>query len=114
VDDLSGVPYGVVVNSGGLVLNNTVTPESIFAEATAKGVGDGGSVDPTHIQGYWLGVDDITAGSYAGNTFVSASFLNDGTTAVDAGADVGSVGGSAVTGATIANVWKGKAGTNDE
>ena len=84
-----------------MVLNNKVTAESIFAETTAKDVANGGSVDPTHIEAYWLANADVTAASYAGNLFVSATQLNDELTAVDANAGVKSAGADLVTGADM-------------
>jgi len=99
VDDLSGTPYGIEFGANGLVLNNTVTPEAIFAKATAKDVASGGSTDETHTEAYWLANADVTATGYTGPLFISASKKNDGTTAVDAGAAVNSTNGAAVTGA---------------
>ena len=100
VDDLSGVPYGIQINAGGLVLNNTVTPEAIFATRTAKDDANGGNTtDPAHTENYWLGAADFTAAAYTGPLFVSSTTLNNGATAVDAGAAVNSTGAQAVTGA---------------
>jgi uncharacterized membrane protein len=101
VDDLSGTPYGVqIVGSKGLVLNNTVTPEAIFATSTAKDDANGGNTtDPTHTEAYWLANVDVTNAAYTGPLFVSATTLNDGSTAIDDGAAVNSTGGTAVTGA---------------
>jgi uncharacterized membrane protein len=87
VDDLSGTPTGVEIKSGGLALINEVTPSAIYAIETAKGTSDGGSDSATHISTYW--------GAVTGNADISE----------------GSAG--TVTGATTANIWKGKAGSND-
>jgi len=84
VDDLSGTPTGVEILSGKLTLVNEVTPTAIYATATSKGVADGGSADATHISSYW----DATTGN--ANITTGA------------------------TGATTANIWKGKAGSNDK
>jgi hypothetical protein len=101
VDDLSSVPYGVQISgSKGLVLNNTVTPEAIFATSTAKDDANGGdTTNAAHTESYWLAMADVTGASYTGPLFVSATTLNDGTTAVDAGAAVNSTDALAVTGA---------------
>jgi hypothetical protein len=88
VDDLSGTPYGIQILSGGLELINEVVATDIYATETAKGVGDGGSTNATHISDYW-------------------TTDNPGTVAFET--DQGSI-----TGATIADIWKGQAGTNDE
>jgi uncharacterized membrane protein len=101
VDDLSGVPYGIqITGNKGLVLNNAVNPEDIFATTTAKDDANGGNTtDPAHTESYWLAVADITGAAYTGPLFVSATTLNDGSTAVDAGAAVNSTDALAVTGA---------------
>jgi len=100
VDDLSGVPYGIQINAGGLVFNNTVTPEAIFAVKTAKDDASGGiTTDPAHIEDYWKAVADFTSAAYAGPLFISATTLNDGATTVDTGAAVNSTGANLVIGA---------------
>ena len=88
VDDLNGTPTGVEILSGGLALVNEVNSSAIYATATAKSVADGGSVDVNQTKDYWEGATghaNITTG----------------------------VPGT-VTGATIADIWKGKAGSNDQ
>lgn len=87
VDDLSGNPWGIQIGTGGLVLDNKVNAELIFRKETAKAPPEG-STDATHAEAYWTANNDITAQAYAGNLFVSATTLNDGTTAVDANAAV--------------------------
>jgi len=101
VDDLSGNPYGVeVTGTKGLVLNNEVSPEAIFALETAKDDASGGNVtDPAHTESYWLNGLDLTDAAYAGPIYVSASTMNDDTTSIDEAAQVGSAGATAVTGA---------------
>ena len=100
VDDLSGVPYGIEISANGLVLNNTVTPEAVFSQTTAKDdLSGGNTIDPAHTEAYWLANADVTAAAYTGPLFVSATTLNDGTTAVDSGAAVNSADATAVTGA---------------
>jgi len=94
VDDLSGNPWGVQILSGGLVLDNEVTPEAVFATETAKDMASGGSADSTHIEAYW----DMAAQAGAGSVFVSATTLNDNSTAI-AGTNFDSAGSSTVTGA---------------
>ena len=78
VDDLSSNPLGVQVLSGGLVLDNDVTPEAVFAIETAKNASSGGSADSTHIEAYW----DLAAQASAGSVFVSATTLNDDSTVI--------------------------------
>lgn len=97
VDDLSGNPLGVQVLSGGLVLDNEVTPEAIFAVRTAKGDDSGGiTTDAAHIEDYWRGAAEITTGD--NGLYVSATAVNDGTAVADeAGHE--STGAKAVTGA---------------
>lgn len=96
VDDLS--PAGVQILSGGLVLKNDVTPEAVFATATAKNEASGGdTTDAAHTETYWRGVSEIISGD--NGLYVSASTLNDGTTAVAAAAMSDSTGADAVTGA---------------
>jgi uncharacterized membrane protein len=94
VDDLSGNPWGVQILAGSLELKNEVTPEAIFATETAKSVSKGGSADSTHIEAYW----DMAAQAGAGSVFVSATTLNDGSTAI-AATNFESAGSSTVTGA---------------
>jgi uncharacterized membrane protein len=94
VDDLSGNPWGVQILAGGVELKNEVTPEAIFATETAKSVGEGGSADSTHIEAYW----DMAAQAGAGSVFVSATTLNDGSTAIS-GTNFEPVSDSIVTGA---------------
>ena len=96
VDDLS--PAGVQILSGGLVLKNDVTPEAVFATATAKNEASGGdTTDAAHTETYWRGVSEIIAGD--NGLYVSASTLNDGATGVAATAMADSTGADAVTGA---------------
>lgn len=100
VDDLSGTPYGIGF-SGGLVLNNNVTPDAIFATRTAKDDASGGNTTDTfHTESYWLNGLDITSGNagYSGPLFVSASETLDGSAVAEAAA-VNSSGANAVTGA---------------
>ena len=96
VDDLS--PNGVQILDGGLVLKNEVTPEAIFATETAKDEASGGNrTDAAHTETYWRGVAEIISGD--NGLYVSATTLNDGTTAVAAAAMADSAGADAVTGA---------------
>jgi len=76
VDDLSNNPWGVQILGGGIELKNEVTPEAVFATATAKSDSEGGSIVEDHIEAYW----QSAAMNGAGDVFVSASTLNDGTT----------------------------------
>jgi uncharacterized membrane protein/major membrane immunogen (membrane-anchored lipoprotein) len=101
VDDLSGVPYGIqITGTKGLVLNNEVNPDAIFAIKTAKSVADNGSDDSTHIESYWVNAGfNITDSAYDGLLFVSESTLNDGMTAIDDAASAKSTGAKKVTGA---------------
>ena len=94
VDDLSTNPWGVQIIGGGLELKNEVTPEAIFATETAKSVSDGGSSDSTHTEAYW----DMAAQAGAGSVYVSATTLNDGSTAIS-GTNFDPLSGSTVTGA---------------
>jgi uncharacterized membrane protein len=99
VDDLSGTPYGVTFNSPGLVLNNTVNPDDIFATRTAKDDANGGdTTDPYHTESYWLNGLDLTSASYSGPLYVSASQTINGSS-IDASAKSNSTGANAVTGA---------------
>jgi hypothetical protein len=93
VDDLSGTPYGVQILSGGLELINEVVAADIYATSTAKDEASGGdTTDANHTKNYWEAIPDVTTPD-ADHLFYS---------------DV-----AGVTGAVIANVWKGNAGTND-
>lgn len=104
VDDLSGTPYGIQILAGGLELINSVVATDIYAAETAKGSSKGGC-DPLdagtdgapnctgYTQAYWEAIPDVTT------VDTDHLFYSD-------------VAG--VTGATIANIWKGKAGTNDK
>lgn len=94
VDDLSNNPWGVQILAGGVELKNEVTPEAVFATATAKSVADGGSNDATHIEAYW----DMAAQAGTGSVFVSAATLNDGSTPIS-GTNLDPIGDSTVTGA---------------
>jgi uncharacterized membrane protein len=101
VDDLSGAPYGITFD-GPVVLNNDVTPNAIFAARTAKGDADGGNTsDSDHTEDYWLANADITTAnaSYDGPLFVSATTLNDGTTAIIDEASAKSAAAADVSGA---------------
>ncbi|MDX1812963.1 MAG: hypothetical protein R3240_13495, partial [Gammaproteobacteria bacterium] len=94
VDDLSGTPYGVQILSGGLELINEVNASEIYATRTAKDDANGGNTtDANHTKNYWEAIPDVTTVD-SDHLFYS---------------DVASV-----TGATVANIWKGKAGTNDK
>lgn len=95
VDDLSGSPYGVqiVTTNGGLELINEVVATDIYATRTAKDDASGGNTtNASHTKDYWHGISGITVDT-------TGLFESDN---------------AAVTGATIANVWKGKAGSNDK
>lgn len=92
VDDLSGSPYGVQILSGGLELINEVVATDIYATRTAKDDASGGNTtDPNHTKNYWEGIPGVTPDTVL--LFYSDS--------------------ASVTGADIANIWKGNAGTND-
>ncbi len=100
VDDLSGNPYGITFN--GLVLNNEVNPELIFATRTAKDDSNGGNTaDQFFTESYWLKNVDITTAnaSYAGPLFVSATKTMDGTAIIDEASAKSSSARTAVTGA---------------
>ena len=88
VDDLSGSPYGVQVMSPGIELINSQNASLIYSTQTAKGVNDGGSIDANAIKNYWQGTPNA-----------SLIYTSDN---------------AGVTGATISDIWKGKAGTNDQ
>ncbi len=88
VDDLSGSPYGVQVMTPGIELINKQNASLIYATQTAKGVNDGGSTDANAIKNYWEGTPNA-----------ALIYTSDN---------------SGVTGATISDIWKGKAGTNDQ
>ncbi len=97
VEDLSATPWGVQVKGAGLILDNEVTPNAIFATQTAKGESDGGDhTNPTHTKDYWLNGLDITANDYTGNIFVSSVAADENHLS---NASVKSTGAQAVTGA---------------
>ena len=92
VDDLSGSPYGVQVLSGGLELINEVVATDIYATSTAKDAASGGdTTNADHTKDYWEAIPGVTVDT-------TLLFHSDD---------------ASVTGATIANIWKGKAGSND-
>ncbi|MDH3327144.1 MAG: hypothetical protein OEM38_10550 [Gammaproteobacteria bacterium] len=74
VDDLSGTPRGITIaGTKGIVLNNEVTPNAIFATRTAKdGTSGGNTIDATHTKDYWLNGLDLSSDPYTGNIFVSS------------------------------------------
>lgn len=102
-DDLSNSPYGVQILEGGLVLDNEVTPEAVFATRTAKDEASGGdTTDSAHTELYWrtaMNAEIVGAGAANTNLFVSATTLNDGATSVAADASVDSAAAANVTGA---------------